>query len=90
MVVERKWQSKKDELALFLDQENVDVLLVQETLLEKWNQFRIGGFAIIIKDKEGSPHGGVAILTRSGRRYQAIPLNLEMEAAAIETVYRGD
>ncbi|GJQ83750.1 hypothetical protein Trydic_g6782 [Trypoxylus dichotomus] len=56
-------KSKKDELVLFLGQENVDILLVQEIWLKKEDQYRMGGFATIRKDREGSPHVGGRLTT---------------------------
>lgn len=74
-------RQKTEELLLFLDEEDVSILLVSETLLKPTVRQGLRGFQGFRKDREGRG-GGVAVFVRNGMAARQIP----METTIIESV----
>lgn len=55
---------KRLQLELFLERENIDILLLVETFLKQQNNMELRNFVIHRNDRETHAHGGVAIAVR--------------------------
>lgn len=64
-------QNHKDELQLFIRNNNIDILLVSETHFTERSHFNLRGFDVIRCDRpNGTPRGGSAIIIKSSINYE--------------------
>jgi len=63
-------QQHKDEVALFLKQNQTDILLISETHFTSKNYFSIPGYELCyINHPDGTAHGGTAIIIKNTITY---------------------
>ena len=84
----RSCRSKKLEIELFIRDNNLDILLLNETWLKKNDKFDISGFITLRKDRPDRPGGGVAIIIRRDIKFEfvdiSIPTNNDNEHLTIK------
>ena len=77
-------KGQKLEIVQFLKEENIDILLVQETLLKTNDRFALPGYAIHRSDRSAKGGGTAIIIRRSIKHHRIIgPPNTTFEYTAI-------
>jgi exonuclease III len=80
-------QNHKDELKLFLNQTQINVMLISETHFTSKSHFSIAGYNIFLANHPGDKaHGGTAILIKSQIAYavQTCYVKPELQASIIQ------
>lgn len=75
---------RKDELRIFMEEEDLAVVMLQETHLKPGDQIAFPGYQMFRKDREGAPGGGVAILVHNKICAQIRRMETEVEAIGAE------
>ena len=57
---------KRKELELYLKENTIDIIALNETFLSKKHNFRIPGYDIIRNDRSTGPGGGVVLFVKHG------------------------
>lgn len=78
-------RNKRDELELFLDSNDVSILLVCETFLKPQLSFSLSGFKCFRKDREEKIGGSVAIFYRTNILASEIHFDTNIEAVGLRT-----
>lgn len=80
---------KKAEIELFLEELQVDIFLVCETMLKVSDSFNFPGYRSFHRYRTGRPGGGVAIFSRNCISSQKIDFDTTVEAIGIATEVEG-
>ena len=59
-------RSKRKDLELYLNENIIDVIALDETLVSKKLNFRISGYDTVRNDRSAGQKGGVAVLVKHG------------------------
>ena len=88
-------RSKRKELELYLKENSIDIITLNETFLNKKITFKIQGYNTILNDRSTGLRGGVAFLIKDGlvvnkefrnddfyiiTEKEALPINLELSS----------
>lgn len=57
-------RNKKNEITMFIEEEDVDIMLISETYLKTKDKFKIRNYDVYRKDRENGHGGGTAILIK--------------------------
>lgn len=71
------------QLSQFINNENVDILLLSETLLKSHHKFYLNKFKVYRNDRSSDRGGGVAIAVRAGIKHKLLA---EINAKSIENI----
>lgn len=82
-------RARKEELALFCDEQDISVVLLSETHLKPGISWYLRGFQCIRKDREIGRAGGVAVLVRNNLCARRIDYNCDLEAVGAEVELQG-
>lgn len=79
----------RNELDLFLAEENISILMLQETFLRPHHRFHLKGYTTYRKDRPDGPKGGVALCIKSNLCSVATPMDTDIEAVAADFYHQG-
>lgn len=82
-------EGHRNKLELFLHEEAISILMLQETFLKPHQKLYIKGCRIFRKDQDDGPKGSVALCTKSNICSTNIPMDTKMEAVAAELFLQG-
>lgn len=81
--------NKKDELAVFCEENKIDIMLINETHLKPQKQFNIRNYTTYRTDRKESKGGGTAILVKKGIKHGELPSckqeNIESTGILLQT-----
>lgn len=82
-------RGRKDELSIFLQEEEVEIMLLQETRLRQRDALRMTSYQTFRKDRTGQTEGGVAILVKNRYTAREVQVETQIEVIAVEIMVHG-